>query len=811
MVRCGIAIYGLDPFQADPFERGLEPALELRSYVADTKRFPAGASAGYGRRWRAPADTWVGVLPIGYGDGVRRGLTNNGEALVGGSAVPVRRHRLDGQRDRSTWAPTSSVEPGSPAVLIGAQGDDRILCEEVARRLGDDQLRGHLRDLRSRVPRVQVRSGGRVSAAIPELLAAAPAVRACREALGDETEAWIVGGAIRDAALGREVTDVDLAVAGDERQAAREIGRAAGGPVFQLSEEFASWRALAARRRLARGRRPGCEATESRPTSRLRDFTVNAIAVPLADPAAPPLDPHGGLADLEARVLRAVSDAQLRRRPAADPAGGADRRRPGARGRSRTPSRSPARRRGGPAEPAGERQFAELRLLLTGADPIRGLRLLDELGATRGRAARARGASRRRAEPVPPPRRPRAHDGGAGAADRGGGRPRGLRGRPAARRSASCSPSRSPTSSPGAARCASRRSFHDLGKPETRAVGEGGRVLFIGHDRAGARLVRELCSRLRTSRRLADYLANLTLNHLRLGFLVHERPLSRRHVYDYLRATDPDSVDVTLLTVADRLATQGERTRQEAVDAHLELAREMIAEALAWRRAGPPRSPIRGDELASELGIEPGPRARPPARRDRGGGVRGRGLDARGGGRPGATDPLGLPVLGCRADGRATASSAGSSPARCRRRSSTPTSTRSPSWTSTRPRGGMRWWCRAPTAPTCSRSPTRTWSGRCSPLAAWRRKIRAALEPDGFNVLNSCGPAAWQTIFHFHLHVIPRYDDDPLKLPWIPRGGEAEEIAAVARSDQGGEPVSAPRFAWSATAPSPRWSSTTRR
>ena len=59
-------------------------------------------------------------------------------------------------------------------------------------------------------------------------------------------------------------------------------------------------------------------------------------------------------------------------------------------------------------------------------------------------------------------------------------------------------------------------------------------------------------------------------------------------------------------------------------------------------------------------------------------------------------------------------------------------------------------------------------------------RIRAALEPDGFNVLNSCGQVAWQTIFHFHLHVIPRYEDDPLKLPWIPRGGEPDEIAAVA-------------------------------
>jgi len=67
-------------------------------------------------------------------------------------------------------------------------------------------------------------------------------------------------------------------------------------------------------------------------------------------------------------------------------------------------------------------------------------------------------------------------------------------------------------------------------------------------------------------------------------------------------------------------------------------------------------------------------------------------------------------------------------------------------------------------------------------LAARRlaRKVRAALEPDGFNVLNSCGPVAWQTIFHFHLHVVPRYEDDPLKLPWRPREGEASEIAGLA-------------------------------
>jgi histidine triad (HIT) family protein len=68
------------------------------------------------------------------------------------------------------------------------------------------------------------------------------------------------------------------------------------------------------------------------------------------------------------------------------------------------------------------------------------------------------------------------------------------------------------------------------------------------------------------------------------------------------------------------------------------------------------------------------------------------------------------------------------------------------------------------------------------------RKMEASLEPAGYNVLNACRPAAWQTVFHFHLHVIPRYEDDPLQLPWIPRGAEPDEIAAVADKIRGSDP-----------------------
>ncbi len=67
-------------------------------------------------------------------------------------------------------------------------------------------------------------------------------------------------------------------------------------------------------------------------------------------------------------------------------------------------------------------------------------------------------------------------------------------------------------------------------------------------------------------------------------------------------------------------------------------------------------------------------------------------------------------------------------------------------------------------------------------LAARRlaERLRERLGADGVNLLNSCGPVAWQTVFHTHLHVIPRYADDPLKLPWIPAPGDLDEIAQVA-------------------------------
>jgi alanine racemase len=134
MVRCGIAVYGMDPFQEDPAQRDLEPALELSSWVAAVRRFEPGASAGYGRRWSAAEQTWVATVPIGYGDGWRRALSNDCDVLIRG-----RRHPLVGavSMDNVTveLGSQTDVQPGDRVVLIGAQGDQRILAEEVARRL----------------------------------------------------------------------------------------------------------------------------------------------------------------------------------------------------------------------------------------------------------------------------------------------------------------------------------------------------------------------------------------------------------------------------------------------------------------------------------------------------------------------------------------------------------------------------------------------------------------------------------------------------------------------------------------------------
>jgi alanine racemase len=157
LVRCGIAIYGCDPTNRDPAERGLEPALELTSYVAAVKRAQPGDSAGYGRRFIAQTETWIATLPIGYADGIRRAYTNNCDVLVGG-----RRYPLVGavSMDNITLdlGGETAVSVGDVATLIGVDGAERQTAEQLARRI-DTINYEVVCGISSRVPRAYHRDG----------------------------------------------------------------------------------------------------------------------------------------------------------------------------------------------------------------------------------------------------------------------------------------------------------------------------------------------------------------------------------------------------------------------------------------------------------------------------------------------------------------------------------------------------------------------------------------------------------------------------------------------------------------------------
>jgi alanine racemase len=172
MVRCGIAVYGMDPFGEDPRERGLEPALELVSYVAEVKPCAPGQSAGYGRRFIAERETHLGVLPIGYGDGWRRGLSGNADVLVDGRRRPlVGTVSMDNLTvDLGVGSEALGLK-GEEAVLIGERGGERLLAEELARRLQTINYEVTC-GLTARVPRVYHRDGVPVGVVDPQPLRA---------------------------------------------------------------------------------------------------------------------------------------------------------------------------------------------------------------------------------------------------------------------------------------------------------------------------------------------------------------------------------------------------------------------------------------------------------------------------------------------------------------------------------------------------------------------------------------------------------------------------------------------------------------
>ncbi|MFY9468721.1 MAG: HD domain-containing protein, partial [Solirubrobacterales bacterium] len=407
-------------------------------------------------------------------------------------------------------------------------------------------------------------------------------------ALSETEDVWLVGGTIRDILLARELTDVDLAVGGDVKSVARALHERFRGDIFSLSERFGTWRISPA----AGDWQIDLTALRGETIERdlaLRDFTINAMALPLGATAraagrrrerALPIDPTGGHGDLAAKTLRVTGagvfiDDPLRLLRLArlavvlgfdlDP-------------ETARLSRAQA---GTVTQAAAERAFAELRGLVTADDAVGGISLLDELGllaALLPELTDLRGVEQsvyhhldayqhtievleRLVELVADPADVFGDDADELSA---------LLDRPLA----------DEMTSGQALRFAVL--MHDIAKRRTRTVFDDGRVGFPGHDREGARMAREICRRFNVSDRFTRFVTTITGHHLDLGFLVHERPLPPRRVYRYLRGCEPVEVEVGVLSVADRLATRG-RKSGEAIERHLQLARELNRAALDWR------------------------------------------------------------------------------------------------------------------------------------------------------------------------------------------------------------------------------------
>jgi tRNA nucleotidyltransferase/poly(A) polymerase len=426
-------------------------------------------------------------------------------------------------------------------------------------------------------------------------------VRVVREALGEGTQsAWVVGGAVRDAILGRPITDVDLVTREAPEKIARAVARAAGGPAFPLSEEFGAWRVIV---------KAGfvCDVSPLQGSSieddlAKRDFSANAMAVRLNDTAL--LDPHDGRGDLEAGVLRVLGEQAYRDdalRPlrlvriatelSLEP--DAETERLTRQYASRVPDTSP------------ERIWAELRRLVISQRVLDGLALADRLDVTAAvlpELAALRGVEQSHFHHLD------VYDHTLEVLREQLGLEAGLE----EVFGALTPPLSAVLDEPLADELTRMQALrfaaltHDMAKPATRRELPDGRVSFIGHDSVGEDLVAGVCRRLRTSEKLASFLGGITRHHLVLGFLVHERPLDRRAIYRYLRTCEPVEIEVTVLSCADRRATRG-RNAEAAIASHLDLAYEIMEPALAWRSEGSPRPPLRGDELAAALGIRRGP------------------------------------------------------------------------------------------------------------------------------------------------------------------------------------------------------------
>jgi len=412
---------------------------------------------------------------------------------------------------------------------------------------------------------------------------------AAAAALQPGERAWLVGGAVRDALLHELSPDVDLAVAGDCERLARALGERLGGPVFTFSERFLTWRVVLDDGNVDLAPLRGPELADDLAA---RDFTVNALARPVG--GGDLVDPLGGRDDLRARRLHlcsptAFSDDPLRVLRLVRQALQFDLEPDAA---AVAAARSAA---GGLSSVSGERVEHELSALLSLPAASAGVRRLADLGALAvvlPELDRCRGVAQNAYHHLD------VFDHILEALDHLPGIVEMLGGERFLSAPADAGlPGVEPL-----APLAWAVLLHDVAKPNVAAERDG-HIMFWDHDSLGAEMAVAVAQRLKTSRRFQDYLALLVREHLRLGFLVRELPLSRRALVRYRRAVEPFVFEAISLSCADRMATRGERTPPQSLARHFRIARDVFGDT-------PPASPRRllsGEQVMGLLALDPGP------------------------------------------------------------------------------------------------------------------------------------------------------------------------------------------------------------
>jgi tRNA nucleotidyltransferase/poly(A) polymerase len=410
------------------------------------------------------------------------------------------------------------------------------------------------------------------------------------------TRAWIVGGGVRDALLGRTVADVDLAIVVGAEDAAMRLAEAHRASRFVLSDEFGAWRVHGGSLPFTVDITPIQGADLAEDLSR-RDLTVNALAYPVAGGEL--VDLHGGRSDLEARVLRMVGQTALRD----DPVRLARVARLACQLGFRVDPETRVRARmdaGEITRGAPERVADELRRIARLPDAWRGFEHLDDLGVLGvivPELEEGRGLEQT----------PYHHKDVLGHTLEVIEHVCAIRSQPGEVFRATADRIAAEFDLPLADELTRGEAlvfaalFHDMAKPATYAVTTEGRATFFHHDRRGAEMANDWCLRYRTSTRFRETVRLCVRRHLALGFMVHRQPLSLRQIDRYLRSTAPAEVELMVLSVADRLATNGPRTTSMQITRHQAVARELAAWYFRLRDKGPIRPVLSGAQLADLL------------------------------------------------------------------------------------------------------------------------------------------------------------------------------------------------------------------